>query len=214
MIDDVTVKLDKFFADFETKPYKKGEMIINAHDPIDHIFYLKKGYVRQYFISPEGEELTLHTYRPGSFFPISLVLTGGANKYFFESWSNVEAKKAPATKVVELIRNDHEILFDLTRRLSAGLTGYLSRTEKATLEGVQSRVISLLVYLAKHFGKEKDGKMIIDLPLTHKEMAAWIGISRETVSREVEKLVTKKLIKDKDRQITINNLKSLETEIN
>ncbi len=212
MDDEVIIKLEKFFQNFEDKAYKKGEIIIHAHDPASYIYFVKSGYVRQYFISSEGDDISLQTFRPGSFFPIALVLSGKQNKYFFEASNDVRVKKAPAERVIKFIKTNPDILFDLTKRLSAGLMGYLEKTENIILLGAYNKLISLLLYLVKHFGKEDDEKTVIDLPLTHKEIATWIGTSRETVSREMQKLKNKNIIGVKEKLLIIRDIDQLEKE--
>ena len=63
-----TKEFETFYKQFTTRNYKKGEMLIRADDDPQGIFCLKKGYVRQYTISKNGFELTLHILRPISYF--------------------------------------------------------------------------------------------------------------------------------------------------
>jgi CRP-like cAMP-binding protein len=60
MATNKTLEFETFYQQFITRDYKKGEMLIRADDDPQGIFCLTKGYVRQYTISPVGNELSLH----------------------------------------------------------------------------------------------------------------------------------------------------------
>ncbi len=77
----VLEKLDFFFSKFKFLHYEKSEMLVRAGDPVFGIYFLKKGFVRQYVLSEDGEELTIHVYRPPAFFPTMLLLSNYPNKY-------------------------------------------------------------------------------------------------------------------------------------
>src|SRR5579859_6699619 len=76
-------KLDSFFFQFRTVHFEKREIIINATDSIDYIYYLKKGLVKQSFITEDGEEIIHHIFKPISYFPMMLVLSNISNNYLF-----------------------------------------------------------------------------------------------------------------------------------
>lgn len=101
------------------------------------------------------------------------------------------------------------MLFDLTTRFAKGLNGLALRIEHLSSENVYTRVISLLLYLAAHFGSSS----LVDLPLTHQEVASLTGSTRETVSRQIERLKKKRLITYKRHTIVIKNPKKLKREL-
>lgn len=179
----VVKAIQKFFSHYKTISYQKGRILLRPGDDINTIHLLTKGVVRQYAASPRGEEITIHLYRPGSFFPMALVLAGAANRFYFEADSGVTMKEAPVGHVLKFIREDTNALFDLTTRLSQAIDGLATRIEHGLPLRARERVENLLVYLTERFGEKR---------LTHKEMASWLGVSRETVSREMSKLRAKK----------------------
>lgn len=54
---------------------------------------------------------------------------------------------------------------------------------------------------------------VLEISPTHREIAAWIGCTREVVSLQVEALKRKRLILTRGHQIVIPSLMALEKEL-
>ncbi len=74
---------------------------------------------------------------------------------------------------------------------------------------LQDCLLLTLTWLAKRFGYVKDQKMIIDLKLTHQDLADLIGSNRVTVTHLLKQLEQDQKIERTDKDfilIPINNL--------
>lgn len=212
MREPVYAVIDTFFAKYTRLQYKKGEVILRAGDPPAGVLYLKKGFVRMSFIAQNGDMLVLHVFKEGSFFPMAWVINNAPNRYYFEALTPVEVWRAPREDVEKVMREHPEIGQDFTSRILAGLGGVLERMEHLVFETAYHKTILLLLYYAKNFSDAKK-KGILMIPLTHKEIAAWIGTTRETASIQIEFLKQKKLIEYHRRFITIPDVARLEKEV-
>ncbi len=85
MSNQAADKIDKFFDSFPQKKFEKGEIFLDANTKPYGIYYLKQGAVRQYIVSKEGKELTMHFYTPGSFFPLFWAMNNDLPDYFLQS---------------------------------------------------------------------------------------------------------------------------------
>ena len=211
---EIEKKLDDFFSSAKPVFYKKKELILRAGEPIFGIFYLKKGFVRQYLITEEGEEVTIHIYRPPAFFPTMLALTNTPNRYYFEAATNIETYRQTPEKVLDFVTSEPEVLLDLTNRFAQAVIGLSKRIETLAIGSVYAKVIALISYLTHKFGEENDGGITIKLPVTHNDIAAWIGAKRETVSRQMEKLIEDGVISQEKHLIVIRDKKKLNEELN
>lgn len=203
-------KLDSFFSQFKPLKIKKDKVLYQPDDPISNIYFLKTGLIRQYSISEDGEEVTINIFRPNSFLPIMLILSNKPNKYFFEAQTNLEVFEAPFQKVLEFLQKEPTVLFDLTRRFAAAIGGLTTRIEELSFRQSEERIKSLLNYLAEKFGKNDKNGLLINLPLTHKDIATWVNLTRETTSRQLENLTKEGIISFNHQYITILNQKRLE----
>lgn len=195
--------IERFFAKFSRQTYAAGDIILRADQPPPGVFYLKKGFVRQYTVSSRGEVFVLHVFRPGSHFLMMWAFNGTPNQYYYEAITPAEVYRAPLASVREFFERHPSCLYYFTKRLLSGVSGLLSRIECLMLESAQVRTALLLLYLSKTYGEEDGNRIAIRVPLTHKEIASWIGTTRETASLQMESLRRKGLIAYGKRQIVV-----------
>ena len=210
----VEEKLDAFFSKYPIGSFAKGELILRADQPVTKIYYLKEGFVRQYLITPNGEEITLTVFKPVSYFPIMLVLNNKRNKYYFEAIEKITVRACPPNDILAFLKKNPDVLFDLTCRFADGLNGMLLKIENMVFESAYAKVASLLLYLANRFGEKQDTAIVINLPLTHHDIGSWVGLQRETVSRQIESLIKKGVLTNKNHTLVVENLEKLKEEVN
>ena len=204
-------KLENFFTQFKHLTFKKGEILIRADDDPTGIFYLKQGTIRQYSISKDGEEQTLTIYKPIAYFPMMWAINNTHNSYYFEALTDSEVFRAPKDAVLEFIKKEPDVLYDLTSRIYSGMHGLLSRMEYLLFNSAYNKILFTLINNATRFGRIENGQ--IHLHMTHKDIAAFSGLTKETISREIKKLEEKGLIKNQNQLLIIQDLKVLENEL-
>lgn len=211
----ISDKLDNFFSQFHLEELKKNEVLIQPGKEPQGIFYIQEGVVRRYFLSVQGAEITLNLYKPNSFLPMSWAIAEIPNMHFYEAMTSVKVKRAPKEAVIAFLKKEPDIVYDLLRRIYLGMEGLWMQLETVELGKSQDKLIVALVILAKRFGtisqsEEVKKDTVINLPINEKDIASYIGISRETVSRQLQKLKKTNLIGFEKKTITIHNLQALE----
>lgn len=213
MNTDRTKDFETFYKQFTIRTYKKGEILIRADDNPQGIFCLTKGYVRQYTISKTGLELTLHILKPISYFPMVWAINGTPNVYYFEALTPVEVGRAPREQVVSFIKDKPTIIFALMSELLEDYAETLTRVEHLVFSDAYRRVISILIYIAKHFGVTSGKGIVVHHRFTQQDIATLVGIARETANTELTKLESKGLIAYVDHSILFKNIKKLNAEL-
>lgn len=205
---NVDNKVEKFFKKFPPRPFYQGEILINADEDPSGIFYLKSGLVREYSISPEGKELVVNIFKPGSFFPMSWAINGTKNTFFFESYADSVVRIAPREEVIVFIKENKDVLLDLLARVYSGTDGLLSRLTNLMGGDARLKVINELSITAKRFGK--DSSYGIALNISQSDLASRIGLTRETVSREMNRLKKSGLLKVAHKRVILDRSKFLD----
>jgi CRP-like cAMP-binding protein len=204
--------LQKLFADYPIERYKRNQIILKADINPTDMYYLEEGFVRLYAVSAQNEVIFSHIFKPKSCFPLTWLFNGTSNRYFYEALGKVTLRKAPVWRVKKVITKKPDLLNLYAGKLLLGIDGLLARMESLVLDDAYGKTVLLFLYLAKSFGIKEGSRIIISIPLSQREVASWIGVTRETASLMVEKLKAKGLIDFKGRQYVINNLKLLQKE--
>jgi CRP/FNR family transcriptional regulator len=213
MNKNITDKLEGFFNRYKSVSYEAGEIILRPNEEIENIYYIKSGNIRQYIDSPEGDKLIMQIFHPHAYIPLVIYLSKGRNKYTFQAIVPTEVLVAPVEDVVGFIKKDPEILFDLSTRFSQAIEGLLQKIEHAAFDDAYTRVLSLLIYLAERFGEKRGNECVITLSLSHYDIASWLGMHRETISRRLAVLQERGIIKYEDGHIVFVNLEEAKKEL-
>lgn len=209
---DTSASLVNFFRKFRLLQYKKGETILHAQDSPQGVFYLEKGYVRQYATCAEGDELALIIFKPGDFFPLRWALGEIESRYSIGAMTDAVVWRAPRREFQEFVKNNPDILFHLTQRILVRLGGLLSRMEYLTFGNAYEKVASIVAICAERFGRKEGRNIVVQVPLTHQDIAFLVGITRETTSIELKKLEKKGLIAFRSRLLVVRNINKLHRE--
>lgn len=209
----VREKITNFLKDFKEQKYNKKEIIIKPDDEPEVVYCILEGAVRMYAVSANGEELVINTFKPFAYFPMGWVLNDIVPKHYYEAMDPVVLKKVSKTAFLEFIQANPDVLMELTKRIYYGLEGYFTRMEYLMSGNASARLITELLILGKRFGVTGNNETVVSLKLTEKDLAALTGITRETVSRELNKLKIKGLVSLNKNILTVSDMGLLEREL-
>lgn len=184
-------------------------MILRGGDTPQGVYFINKGYIKDYSISKEGEELTLIIFKPEDFFPIRWVFNDKPNQHYFEAMTIVELRRCSKEDFIAFIKTNPEVFLELTKHIVLRLGGMMQRMEYLAFGNAYEKVSSIIMICAERFGEKNGEEISIPMPLTHKDLAMLVGMTRETVSIEVKKLEKKGIIDYKKHLIIVKDIKKL-----
>lgn len=170
------------------KRFGRGETILHEEDTPNYFYFIYSGKVKVIQISQDGRERILAIHKRGDFFGEMAVIDG---------------KTSPATvvaleeaEIAFLSREDFEkhILKNVTalRELILMLCGRVRESwlmlKVAAFSDAEDRVRAVLNNMCDHFGVEDSRGTILNLKLTHKDIAYIASTSRETATRLLNSL--------------------------
>ncbi len=209
MDTQVQEKVEQFFTGYPQRIYPKGQILIFMDEPPDHAFYIKSGVVKVFDISYRGEEVIVNLYKNPAFFPMSWVLNRTKNKFYYVTEQPCELYVVPVDDAYTFLKENPDVVFDLLRRLYIGVDGLLDRMVMLMAGSARSRLACEMVIDCKRFATKITEKHYI-LSTNEVGFAARTGLSRETISRELNKLKRKKYISTSPRLIEVLNFPEIE----
>lgn len=206
------IKLEQFFSKNKPLFYKKGNTVVRPEDTPQGIYYLKKGYIKDSSVSREGQEFTLFIFKPGDIFPYRWAFADLPIEHSFSAMTDCIAIRRNRDQFIKFVNENPDVLFLITQKLLIRLRGVLQRLEHMAFGNARKKVASIFVILGDRFGDKEDGQIKIDIPLSHKDIAELVGVTRETASIEIKKLEKEDLIKRTSRRYIIKRPRKLTEE--
>lgn len=181
---------------YKTESYKKGNVILGQGIEPDCAYVIKKGAIKTYNITSKGEEKPIGFNVAGDIIPLGWVFDKiSKSLYFYEALNNCQLYKVPKDELVSFIQSDLDVMSQVLDRVV--WRGLVHTTHINALE--QSKASDKLLYtihfLALYFGHDlKTDVVEIRVPITQQDVANFTGLTRETISVELKKLVSQKVI--------------------
>lgn len=175
----------KFIASKGTmRQFPRNTVVISEGDSSDYMYVILKGQVMVFVSNQQGKDAVLNIQGEGEYFgelamidhqPRSAsVKTVGAVELVFISKADFESC------LLEMPELAVKFLSAVTQRVR-----YLTDVVKnIALNDVWGRVIHTL----NHLSQDEDGRRVINVRLTHQDIANMVGSSREMVSRIMKDL--------------------------
>ncbi len=103
------------------------------------------------------------------------------------------------------MQNNPAVTYDLLKRLYSGVDGLLEKLATSLAFPADQRLMNELVIYGKRFGKE-NADHTTTLTVTMEQLSHLTGLARETISRELQKLKKKGIVKLRRGSIIVYGL--------
>jgi len=172
-------------------------------------FFLKKGLVKVYNLHSSGNEQILRFYGPGDFFPLPWLYGKATTEfYYYEAAEDCEVVSITRNDVTDIIERDpslKHLLFESLLHDQAALSlRIISLEQPRATEKLAFTFYYLLHRHAMHIG---NNKYTIQMNLTHITLANLVGLTRETITMEINKLKRKGAISYNKKIYTVDKQK-------
>lgn len=193
------------------RTYKKGANLLFQGEIPRRGFVVASGAVRAYTISSSGEEQTVGFYTEGDIAPLSWLMDDTTNTlFYYEALSDVRAWLFTKDDFTSHVLEDKDALQALTRKLATDNVASLLRITGLAQSRADEKIAFILYYLLFRYGKlEKNDVYLIELHLTHATLASLVGLSRESTTKILNSLQSKKVISYERATYSVNK-KNLE----
>ncbi|HDR8184531.1 TPA: cyclic nucleotide-binding domain-containing protein [Bacillus thuringiensis] len=191
-------------AYFQVNHFEKGELICNIEDELNRLYFVIKGKVKVYTITPEGKKLILRFINPLAIVgDIELIQNSKAHNAV-EACSDVVVMSISHTVIRNKLIQDPIFMKFLLENIANTLKISTRFTALNLLYPVEVRVASYLLSIST----DSYGNMYKeDLDATSvSSIADFIGVSYRHVIRVLQKFYNEKLIEKSNGIIVIKDL--------
>ncbi|WP_126177132.1 Crp/Fnr family transcriptional regulator [Tsuneonella rigui] len=183
-----------------------GEVLKQAGDKPDGMFQVQSGYLRLLGLHPDGRQHLILLYGPGNPFCETTMVSRRA--YHVHTTSALVATRVGRVDTEDfwdLYYSHPEIPEALCRKFASSISWAFQTRELQVTSKLRSRIVDMLVTIAKHAGQERASGITFELPISHTDIAEHLDVTRQAVQRECSFLSQAKLIQRSGDQWFISN---------
>jgi CRP/FNR family transcriptional regulator, cyclic AMP receptor protein len=198
--------LEKVLLKYPGREVTKNRPLLYQGEIPTMAFYIKSGIVKLYNITGEGEERVVGYESAGGLLPIEWLFgRAQVSLYYYDTFTDCELYRIPKDELIEILNKNSGSAAAYLDRTLAMLMGSTIHLHALQQPKARQKLLYIMQYLVLRFGKQQKGhKEMIELRLTHQEIANIIGITRETVSTEISKLVKEKVLEIDDYRYIVD----------
>lgn len=191
-------------------PLKKNQHLYQAGDKFTSIYAIRAGAVKLYSYSDSGEEVVHAFYLPGDVVGFD-GLVDELHQYNAVALDSTSVCNLPYEQLTDLslkIPNlNHQIMTVMSKKLQDGRL----HSELLIKRNADQRVAQFIWNMAERYKSRGYAHDEFRLSILHRDVALYLGLTPETVSRILAKFNADNIVSWKKKEVVIYNEQALKT---
>ena len=196
--------LDTLLRRGHTKKYSAGDVICRRQDRGDTLVLIIEGLIKITNSNADGKEIVLNFLGRGDTYGEMAVFDGHTRTADVIAVENAEVFTVQGRDLLPLLSANPQTLFEIVQVLCEKLRAASATIEDSSLD-MRRRVARGLLRLALQHGQTTKEGIRVNLTLSQSELAAYLGLSRENVNRQLAQLKEANVIRKEGAQIVVTN---------
>lgn len=189
------------------RTYESKEHVFCEGDAATHVYQIDAGHVCVYKTMPDGRRQVMEFGYPGDIIGLGAM---GEHSVNAQATAKTRVRCIPLGALHDLARHDFKLSLKLYEAVSRELIAARELVFTVSQRSAAERVAALLIALARRNELRGDDPKVIVLPMTRTDIADYLGLTIETVSRTFTKFRAQGLIDlEQSILVTICDLRAL-----
>lgn len=186
--------LEQMLSLIEKRQYSKNSSIFHEGDLADRFFMVSRGSFKVFKTQPDGREQILYILSKGDVFGEMHLLKSAPYKFSATALEDTQLCTLTKVNFDNLLRQHPELSLKILSQAYDRIDALETLAQTLSSKDVDLRLATLLLKLSDQFGLPQANTIEIPIKLTREEMANWVGLTRETVSRKLSQFQLEGLI--------------------
>lgn len=207
--------LSHFFGGREpVQKLKAGTVLFHERDRVEHIYLIQKGSAAIGRVHLKGKEFILKILNEREMI-VEYQMFKPTTRYHFsaKAITDCEVLAIKREQFEEFVTNDPNAMSALVSWLSTSYLKAQMKCQDLIMNGKKGGLYSILIRLCNSYGVPTKDGLLIDLPLTHQELANLTYGTREVIQRSLKELRDNGIISYDQQKFTVKNLSYLRQEV-
>ena len=188
---------------------KDGSHLFHRGDKPLAFYGLVAGAIRFTRVNDAGKEMILDVAVPGSFFGEISILGDKGRGYDAQCSADTTLLAIPADDFRLLFETFYDFRWHAIRKVCSRVNHYYDSVEDALLLKLPARIAKRVVTLALAQGTQHNGDWILDAGLSQENLASMLGITRQSLSKQLLEWKEQAWIDIQYGRIVIQNIEAL-----
>ncbi|ETI67024.1 Crp/Fnr family transcriptional regulator [Neobacillus vireti] len=194
--------------------FKSGSVLFQEKDPAQYVYLLLKGSIALGRVHLRGKEFILKILNDRELIvEYQLFKANPRYQFYAKTLSDCELLVIKREQFEDFILTDPEAMNAFVSWLSTGYLKAQMKCQDLIMNGKKGGLYSILIRLCNTYGVKTEDGILIDLPLTHQELANLTYGTREVIQRSLKELREKDIILYENQMFTVKNLNYLKEEV-
>jgi len=194
------------------KDLRKGELIYKAGDPSTHVYFLETGRAKIFYLNPTGKEVVLWMCMPGELFGVTEIFQAHKRQTAAQIAEHAQLLMVTREAFLGFIQERPHLAMGVMELLANRMRDLGNMVKELVANDVTGRVVNLIARLGARYGRRQGDEVVLDMNITHQEIADMIGTSRQTVTTTLNMLKRQGTLNFRGRRICIAQQDLLERE--
>lgn len=181
-------EIQKIISKIRRKTFQKGEVIFHEGDISNILYIINDGKIKLSKYTLDGKEQIIHILSNGDFFgELSLFTENNIVNFNAYAISDVILCTIAKKDMDEILLNYPHITLKILNEVGKRLQETENLAQNLATNDIEIRIAYMIQEFSEKYGKKTDKGIEINCPINREEMANYIGVSRETISRKLRK---------------------------
>lgn len=201
-------KLDRVVQKSPT--FDKGSYLFSAGDEAEAIYVARTGAVKTLYTNPDGAQTIVGFHLPGELIGLDGV-ADGSHHVTAETLTSTSVCRLPLKDLQAVARQVPSLHWQLSRLISREFLQTEQHLLLLSEHAADKRLAILLVSLSRRYAALGFSATEFNLPMSRLDMATYLGLAGETVSRLFTSFKESGLIGGSGRLVVLQDLPAMET---
>ena len=189
--------------------FPRGALLMFEHEPGERVMILLSGRVKISRIGEDGREVVLGIRDAGDVLGELAFVDGHPRSASAIALEEVEAVVLPASAFRLHLESTPRVAVVLLEVVTRRFRDATLKLSQASASDVIGRLAARIVELAERYGVASDDGVVIALPLSQEELAAWTGASRAGIAHALQTLRALGWVETARRSMIVRDLDAL-----
>jgi CRP/FNR family transcriptional regulator len=180
-------ELNRILGNIVIKNFKKDEIILHEENTNEFMYIILDGEAKVVQSTDSGKEIIMSMHQSGDFFGELSLIDGKTLP------AAVCATRDSVTAIISkhdfyaLLLSQNKVLENLLQILCSRLRESMKKIQILNFNNAAQRIKMLFLMLSENFGEKSSEGTILKIKLIHQDIADMTGLTRESVTRILDK---------------------------